>query len=93
MIASGEKLEEYREIKPYYRARLVPYFGKQIEGTNSFMLSKYGNEKVVIFRNGYSYTSPKLKCNCTLHFGEGKPEWRSYTREKLLHLDNQRGAK
>lgn len=92
MIASGEKLEEYREIKPYYRARLVPYFGRRMGATNDFLLSKF-NEKVVIFRNGYSYTSPQIKCNCTLHFGEGKPEWRSYTRKNLLRLDNQRGAK
>ena len=64
MIASGEKKEEYREIKPYYDSRLPCYFeySKSVE-----------NE--VVFRNGYSHNSPQLKCKCALDVGTGKPEW------------------
>ena len=60
MILSGEKKEEYREIKPYWAKRL------------EFMKSK---EFCVIFKNGYSSKSPKLKCKCKLRIGTGKAEW------------------
>lgn len=61
MILSGEKKEEYREIKPYYDYRLYslcfPY--------------KYD----VIFRNGYKSDSPSIKCKVEVNKGYGKPEW------------------
>lgn len=60
MIVSGEKKEEYREIKPYYDSRFKKTFG--ISGQ-------------IIFRNGYSKNSPEVVCKCTLRIGEGKPEW------------------
>ena len=64
MILSGEKKEEYREIKPYYNSRLPWYF----EYSQSV-------ERQVIFINGYSRNSPKIKCKCVLLIGYGKPEW------------------
>ena len=63
MIASGEKKEEYREIKPYYDKRL----GYLTEGT--------GKITTIILRNGYSHKSPAVKCKCTVEIGEGKKEW------------------
>ena len=60
MIATGEKKEEYREIKPYYDNRLKKYMSKEF---------------FIIFRNGYTYDSPSVKCKCKLRIGQGKPEW------------------
>lgn len=63
MIVSGEKKEEYREIKPYYDKRL----GYLTEGT--------GKITKIILRNGYRHDSPSVKCKCTVEIGEGKKEW------------------
>ncbi len=59
MILSGEKKEEYREIKPYWVARLV----------------KNGYPNTVILRNGYRKDSPQITCECRLSIGQGKQEW------------------
>ncbi len=61
MIKSGEKKEEYREIKPYYQARLNE---KAYIGTHYIRL-----------RNGYSKSSPTLECDCYIKIDYGKPEW------------------
>jgi hypothetical protein len=63
MIVSGEKKEEYREIKPYYDKRL-----------GNFAKSA-GKVTTIILRNGYSYEAPSVKCKCTVEIGEGKKEW------------------
>lgn len=90
MILSGHKKEEYREIKPYYEARLQNLFGAiLIEPTSIFQQSKYellqGKEvpeeirkepvQDIIFRNGYSKNSPSFKARCSLSVGTGKTEW------------------
>lgn len=65
MIANGEKKEEYREIKPYYDNRFMKIFGFD-----------YLNKRVeIVFRNGYSYNSPSIRCLCILNKGYGKKEW------------------
>ncbi len=65
MIASGEKKEEYREIKPYYDEKFMKIFGLN-----------YLNKRVeLVFRNGYSHNSPSIKCLCILNKGYGKKEW------------------
>lgn len=81
MIASGEKTEEYREIKPYYDSRFMNAFGFILVGGQMV----YGDAAPgeirkpwpvpIVFRNGYSKESPEIICKCTLHFGKGKPEW------------------
>lgn len=65
MIKSGEKKEEYREIKPYYDSRFFNIYKRK--NTTYFY---------VIFRNGYSKNSPSIKCYVSL-FKDlmGKPEW------------------
>lgn len=63
MIKSGEKKEEYREIKPYYDSRFKLY---------EPFLSYFDD---VVFRNGYRKDSPKIKCWCYISKGTGKPEW------------------
>lgn len=69
MIAAGEKTEEYREIKPYYRKRFETIG----------LLNRLGlpvvNEVWVIFRNGYSQQSPSIEAKVTIDIKAGKPEW------------------
>lgn len=64
MILSGEKKEEYREIKPFYKARFGRYFWM-----NSV------TPKAVRFRNGYRKDSPALLAKCILRTGTGRTEW------------------
>ncbi len=71
MILSGEKKEEYREIKPYYLSRLK----------NEFDMYPYSiipvgtDERMVMFRNGYRKDSPAFIADCTLDIKAGKEEW------------------
>ena len=81
MIVSGEKKEEYREIKPYYDSRFMNAFGFRLVG-GQMVYGEAATEEIrkpwpvlVVFRNGYSKDSPEVVCKCTLQFGRGKPEW------------------
>lgn len=66
MIVSGEKKEEYRELKKYYHTRFKKIFG----------LNYKDKTAEIIFRNGYSKVSPEIKCKCIFKGkGTGKPEW------------------
>ncbi len=69
MILSGVKKEEYREIKPYYRSRLI----------NEGFLDQYGlpvyYPQWVLFRNGYSKQSPSFEALCTADIKTVRPEW------------------
>ena len=65
MILSGEKKEEYREIKQYWTMRFL----------NEFGLNFQGEVRNIVFRNGYSKNSPAILCNCKLRVGTGKIEW------------------
>lgn len=66
MIASGEKLEEYREVKEYWTKRLFPN-------------GRDGQPKqydIIRFRNGYGANAPTMDIEwkgCWI--GEGKYEW------------------
>lgn len=84
MILSGEKTEEYREIKPYWTSRLEPEFGVFNEGgtlVKGHMWSPEQGEHEpddvidIMFRNGYSKSSPSFVARCSLEIGTGKPEW------------------
>jgi hypothetical protein len=61
MIASGRKLEEYREMKPYWDKK--------------FMCAK-DNYDVIQFRNGYSKSAPKITVELKeILSGLGIVEW------------------
>ena len=76
MIASGEKREEYREIKPYYDSRFMNIFGFD-----------YLNKRVeIVFRNGYSDNSPSVKCLCILNKGYGKQKWGAEVKKEYYIL-------
>lgn len=77
MIASGEKKEEYREIKPYWTKRL---FKTDIQFDIEAIINKIRNgecnfSKTVILKNGYSKMAPEMKCICKIKLGQGKLEW------------------
>lgn len=73
MIKSGEKKEEYREIKPYWINRLA--------GPNDDCVQW----DVIIFKNGYSGGSPifSIKCN-DVSISTGKPEWGAEPNKKYF---------
>lgn len=91
MILSGEKKEEYREIKEYYETRFQNLFGAITIYPSSFFSdrSKYellqgeavpeeirkDSIQEIFFRNGYSKDSKAIKASCRLRIGKGRPEW------------------
>lgn len=69
MIKSGEKKEEYREIKPYYSKRF------EFEDDEELKLHTIQTATTVRFRNGYSNASPTIECKVVITKGLGKLEW------------------
>lgn len=65
MILSGEKKEEYREIKSYYKSRFLNLWG----------CSNSDIPKNIMFRNGYSKDSPYFIAKCTISYNYGNPKW------------------
>lgn len=62
MILSGEKKEEYREIKPYWTKRF------------NFEKNTLYLQRTVIFKNGYRKDSPQIKCYVKIKKGYGREE-------------------
>ena len=79
MILSGEKKEEYREIKPYYTSRFIKVLGfpKSERDDVKELLSRMETMKSfkIVFRNGYAAKSPSIIADCYISIGPGKPEW------------------
>ena len=71
MIASGIKKEEYREIKPYYDSRFKRHLPRHTNFRNEYIAADF----FIVFRNGYNYNSPSIKCRCVVEVGTGKKEW------------------
>lgn len=65
MIMSGEKLEEYREIKPYWEKRL------NVDKT-TLDSDNINNCKI---RAGYNKHSPTAMLSYWLDIGSGNPNW------------------
>ncbi len=75
MIASGEKTEEYREIKPYWTTRLKDFLVKR-------------PFDYIIFKNGYGKDVPTMKVELkNIDFGTSNLKWAD-REEKcyVLHL-------
>lgn len=96
MIASGEKKEEYREVKKYWAIRFVAisnYKGK-CEGLlpndndtylNSFYPLVFKKYDYIIFKNGYSKNAPTLKVKFLgIEIGNAKPEWSDNWQGKVF---------
>lgn len=83
-IVSGEKKEEYRDVKPYYTARflnatgLAVYASSTLDGESfDFMqqIRKTPSSLTVRLRAGYSASCPTCLVRGRLAIGGGKPEW------------------
>lgn len=87
MIASGEKKEEYREIKPYWVSRLVNGIEapREWEINEGFAFDVHGipcvmetaeHYDLVEFKNGYSKNAPTIRIEILdILQAYGKEEW------------------
>ncbi len=91
MIRSGEKKEEYREIKPYWTKRLnneLDRMLKSIIPSNVERdLRKYPQWLMVKFRNGYRKDSPTIMCGCKIIINKGKEEWGAEPNKEYYILE------
>lgn len=73
MIVSGEKKEEYREIKPYWKVRLE----NEMNETNFMLFQKGLSARIerMFIRNGYGDDRPTAKISVTVIKGYGNPDW------------------
>lgn len=74
MVASGEKTEEYREIKSFWATRIKDRHNKNFIKFDT-----------VVFRNGYRSDSPiiELEHKGTLE-GNGKEKWGAPKNERVF---------
>lgn len=74
MIASGEKTEEYREIKPYWIRRFLNY---DLDIDRRFVFCDQETVYDVIeFKNGYAKDSPRITVEYKgLNIGNTKEGW------------------
>lgn len=84
MIASGIKLEEYREIKPYWIKRFLhPKYNQygSVELLKALCHKEtYKDEwDIIRFRNGYHRECPIMDVEFIgIHYGMAKEEWIGY---------------
>ena len=75
MILSGEKKEEYREMKPYWEKRFKKHFNWNIGEAEIFEWHFSNKPKKIKFQNGYGKDVPSFMAECTIRIGTGKEEW------------------
>lgn len=79
MILSGEKGDEYREIKPYWTVRIMRWLGFPASETETVLELLREQEtlkaKPVILQNGYGHNAPRVEVLCTLSIGTGEEAW------------------
>lgn len=75
MILSGEKKEEYREIKPYWEKRFQKHFDWNFGGDDIFEWHFSKRPKKIMFKNGYGNNAPYFIAECTIRIGTGREEW------------------
>lgn len=65
MILSGEKKEEYRDMKPYWNSRL--------RSKKTYLIRQYD---LIVFKNGYSKNARVMSVESKgIQMREGKKEW------------------
>jgi hypothetical protein len=91
LIASGEKKEEYREVKPYWINRLTWHeFHNEIKDLDTLITCVVSNShsvpdqdvikanffECIEFKNGYSKNAPKILVECKgIEVRGGEKEW------------------
>lgn len=87
MILSGEKPEEYREIKPYWEKRFINYFGRFYDFSKKKPELIWNQQKKdIVFRNGYGNDKPEFTAEVTISEGYGKEEWGAENNTKYYVL-------
>lgn len=89
LIASGDKTEEYREIKEYWKNRLILDHNPVHQQWNERQLPPFKNYDVVVFKNGYSKEAPTMIVELNaFSIGFGNEKWGAEPNEKyfVLHL-------
>lgn len=99
MILSGEKTEEYRELKRYYDSRFRnaamlknQEYQASVSEFRNLAATVDQDIGTVKFRNGYTTDAPYFLADCKLTVGEGKPEWGALpeTEYYILKMKNVR---
>ena len=80
MILSGEKTEEYRDIKPYYeklfmKATMLDTYKNDNGFDFNKQIKKCPSSMTIALRNGYRSDSPLIMCGCKVTIGTGNPKW------------------
>jgi len=77
MIRSGEKEEEYREIKPYWTKRFIRTFGRHWDTNNlNNPVLVWNDEPVIVtLKNGYGSKAPEIDVLVRIKEGIGNPDW------------------
>lgn len=90
LILSGEKKEEYRELKPYWVTRIfkADFGALELSQASDYMNETFRHVYVlgtkcatpkidtIRFINGYSKNAPTFDIECTgIRIGEGNPYW------------------
>lgn len=92
MIFSGEKKEEYREIKPYYDTRFQNTFGviwlgnELLQGEDVPKEIRKDAIQEIRFRNGYGSSCPSFIAKCSLEINTGKEEWGAEPKKEYYVL-------
>ena len=81
MMWRGEKPEEYREIKEYWRIRFLS------AGLLDFDGKPTGKTATVYFVNGYGRNRPTIKAEVRLSIGPGSPQWGAVPGEEYYRLE------
>lgn len=81
MIAKGQKWEEYRTFKPYYKKRFQTIGLLDVNGYPT------GKKVIVGLRNGYSNDSPTLITAVTMSVGLGLKKWGAVNGEVYYILN------
>lgn len=88
MIASGEKKEEYRELKEYWIKRFCTkeWYKFEMEVLHKAIDKHYD---AVIFRNGYNKNAPVITIECKgITIGHGKYKWGAHGQSFIIRLGN-----
>jgi len=73
LINSGEKTEEYREIKEYWINRLVEEYSRHHIFSKMVCFKEYD---FVEFKNGYSKNAPTIICELKeIEISKGNAKW------------------
>lgn len=86
MIKSGEKEEEYRDIKPYWTKRFENNLNEVVLNMNYRYPMIESAKGIVTFKNGYQKNASKIKCFIELTQGTGKLEWGAEYNKKYYVL-------